>query len=334
MSYKEAEAEGVWIIAEQEEGKIHTVTYELIQKGKELANKLNTELSTVYLIPNSENKQELIYRGSDKIYLIEDKEFGEPNEQLYKENIVELVKKEKPEIILVGATNFGRSVAPRIASALETGLTADCTGMKIDEEGEFVQIRPAFTGSILAHIKTNRSPKMSTVRYKEFEEAERNPNREGKTIKVEPIKKEEDQEIEILEIIENEEQVELEDAEIVVSIGQGLKDPKDFDLIKELTTELNGTMGVSRPLVDDGWINKEHQVGYSGKRVKPKLYIANGISGASQHLAGMKESETIVAINTDPSAPIFNYADYGIVGDLYEVIPEIIKELKNIRGEK
>lgn len=231
-----------------------------------------------------------------------------------------------PRIFLIGATNFGRSLAPRIASSLKTGLTADCTGLEVDEDERFVQIRPAFSGNVLAHIMTDTSPKVSTVRYGEFEEPEKDESREGEVIRKTP-RTETDKDPDTLEVSE-EEEVKLEDAEIVVSGGRGLKDASDFEILEELADFLGGKLGSSRPLVDDGWIDRSHQVGYSGKRVKPRAYIACGISGASQHLAGMKESDIIIAINSDPSAPIFDVADYGIVGDLYEVVPELLKNLK------
>jgi len=327
MSYEESR-EGVWVLAEQIEGKIHSVTYELIGKGKELASSLDTGLGCIYLTADDDKKvDELIYRGVDKIYLIKDSSFNSPDEIVYMENIVNLVNEYRPEIFLIGATNFGRSLAPRVAAALGTGLTADCTGLEIDEDGEFVQIRPAFTGNVLAHIYTDRYPKMSTVRYKEFPEADRNMEREGEIIREKAVKNPLSNEIKILKEIMPEEVVGLEDAEIVVSAGRGIKDKKNLELIQKLADKLGAKLGVSRPLVDDGWINKAHQVGYSGRRVKPKLYVACGISGSSQHLAGMKESEVIIAINSDPSAPIFSYSDYGIVGDLFEVIPKLIEEL-------
>jgi len=325
MAYDVEDAEGVWIYCEQEKGEIHPVSYELLNKGRELADDLNTDLTALFLTPNGDNVQELICRGADRVYLLEHNGFNHPNETPFRKNIVELVEEDKPEIFLMGATHFGRSLAPRVAAALETGLTADCTGLKIDD-GEFVQIRPAFTGNILAHISTDRCPKMSTVRYKEFEEFEKDTSREGEIIEKEPMDYTEENVTILEEIIE--EDVNIQEAEIVVAAGRGLKDPQDFEVVEELCSALGGKVGSSRPLVDEGWISRNHQVGYSGNRVKPNLYIACGISGAPQHLAGMKESEIIVAINTDPSAPIFEYADYGIVGDLYEVVPELVKQLK------
>ncbi len=325
MSEKK-KSENVWVFAEQHEGSIHPVTYELLGKGKELSEELETDLCCVLLTPDSENAEELIFRGADKVFLMESSSFNYPDEFLYKENIAKLVREKSPEIFLIGATKFGRSLAPRIAANLKTGLTADCTGLEI-KEGEFIQIRPAFTGNILAHIRNDGYPKMSTVRYKEFEEAGRKTSREGEIIEIEPFSEKSEGSPKIERFIEKEE-VNLQEAEVIVSCGRGLDKPKDMELIEELSKTLDAELGVSRPLVDDDWVDKDHQVGYSGKRVKPRVYIACGISGASQHLAGMKESDTIIAINTDPSAPIFNYCDYGFVGDLYEVIPKLIEKIK------
>ncbi len=329
MAYDVDDAQGIWIYCEQEKGKIHPVSYEILNKGRELAEALDTELVALYLTPKGEDADELVYRGADKVYVLESDIFDSPDEIPFKENIVHMVKEGKPEILLMGATNFGRSLAPRVAAALETGLTADCTGLKI-KAGEFVQIRPAFTGNILAHISTDRCPKMSTVRYKEFEESERDETREGEIISKEPLHRVE-KGPKILEEI-SEDKVKIQEADIVVAGGRGLQESNDLEMLEKVCAEIGGKLGASRPLVDEGWIDKEHQVGYSGNRVKPRLYIACGISGAPQHLAGMKESEKIIAINSDPSAPIFEHADYGIVGDIYEVIPELIEKLKEIKN--
>lgn len=316
----------IWVFAEQNEGSIHPVTYELLGKGRELADKLGTDLCAVLMTPEETDTDELIYRGADKVYLSVDSIFDSPIESVFQSNFIELVEKEDPRIILMGATHFGRSLAPRIAAALDTGLTADCTGLEITDDDDFVQIRPAFTGNILAHIHTSSYPKMATVRYGEFNEPDRNTDRTGEVVQVD-AKREEDKQVEILEK-SGEEEVNLEEANVIVSGGRGLKDPNDFELIEDCANLFGGKVGSSRPLVDEGWIDREHQVGYSGKRARPEAYFACGISGASQHLAGMKDSDTIIAINSDPSAPIFNVADYGIVGDLYDVLPKLIEEVK------
>jgi electron transfer flavoprotein alpha subunit len=326
---EEKEYTGVLVFAEQKKGDIHKVAYELLGKGKTLSDKLNCSLMAVVLGPSDLNVKELVYRGADKVYHIEDEKiFSVPNEVVYAENLVRLIKDIKPEICLFGATTFGRSLAPRVAAVLETGLTADCTDLSIDDDMKLIQIRPAFSENILAHIKSDNYPQMATVRYKEFDEADRDTTKTGEIIKVNSIKSGNSL-VEVLEEISNE-NINIADAEVVVSAGVGIKTTEDLKMIQELALLLGGEVGASRALVESGIISKSHQVGYSGNRVKPKIYIACGISGAPQHLAGMKESDIIIAINNDPSAPIFKVADYSIVGDMYKIIPELINAIKNL----
>jgi len=318
--------------AEQHDGIIHPVSYELLGKGKEIAEKLRVSLASV-LLGNQmeEGAKELIYYGAEKVFLYDHPSLGEFDVIRYAHNIVSLVEEEKPEIFLFGATRLGRSLASRVAAELKTGLTADCTGLDVDEDGNLIQVRPAFTGNILAHIKTKTKPQISTVRYRIMEKRKRNPSRHGEVIR---------KDVKVIDsglrIIEKRkvEEVNLADEDVIVSGGRGLKKPGDFNILKELADVLGGAVGSSRPLVDNGWIGKEHQVGFSGNTVKPKLYVACGISGSYQHLAGMRDSDTIVAINIDPSAPIFRHADYGIVGDLYEVVPKLVEEIKRRRRLK
>ena len=323
---------GIMIFAEQQSGEIHPVAYELLGKGKKMAEKLNAGLSCVLL--GSEMKiekvSELIIHGADKVFLFDHPQLEEFDPIIYKENIVKLVREEKPDIFLLGATHLGRSLGPRISAALSTGLTADCTGLEIDSDMNLIQIRPAFTGNILAHIKTKTRPQMATVRYKVMEKGKRDPSRNG-----EIIRKEADIRSTGLKIVERIKgaEINLADAEIIVSCGMGLKNSEDIHLIKELADTLGGLLGSSRPLVDKKWTRKEQQVGFSGNTVKPRIYIACGISGSPQHLAGMKDSDTIIAINSDPSAPIFRVADFGIVGDMYQIIPELIKQIKQKKGK-
>ena len=324
------EYEGIMVFAEQHDGNIHPVSFELLSKGGEIAEKKGVELSSVILgYQIKKEAKELIYYGADKVFVFDHPLLKEFDPILYKHNLVNLIKEEKPEIFLIGATQLGRSLAPRVAAALNTGLTADCIDLKVDEKGELIQIRPAFTGNILAYIKTKTRPVMTTVRYKVFKARERDPNRKGKII---------EKEVEILEdtgtkIIQKvpREVVNISDAEVIVAGGRGLKRPNDLKMLEELANLLGGVVGASRPLVDEGWISKDHQVGFSGNIVKPKLYMAIGISGSPQHLAGMKDSEIIVAINIDPSAPIFSVADYGIVGDHYEIVPKLIEKIKELK---
>lgn len=323
------EFKGVMVFAEQKNGVIHKVTYELLAKAKELALKLNENVYCCICGPSILQINELIYRGADKVFYVKDDEiFSMPEVITYVKNVVRVIEDVRPEICLFGATSFGRSLAPRIAAALKCGLTADCTGLEIDlDDKKLIQIRPAFSENILAHIKSNCMPQMSTVRYKEFAEAIRDESKTGEVISFDPVIIENNP-IKVLEEIKQEE-FQITDADVVVAAGKGLKSPEDFKLLEELAGLLGGVVGATRPLVEEGFISRAHQVGYSGNRVKPKLYIACGISGAPQHIAGMKESETILAINSDPSAPIFNTADYGIVGDIYEVVPQLINKIKN-----
>lgn len=321
------EFKGVMVFAEQEDGKIHPVSYELLGKGRDIADELGVELSCVLLGFQMKNEvNELIYHGADKVFLYDHPSLKNFDVIRYKQNIVNLIKEEKPEIFLLGATPLGRSLGPRIAAALKTGLTADCIDLKMDEERNLIQIRPAFSGNILAHIKTKTRPQMSTVRYKVMVKKERDPTRKGEII-MKNLEVIDDSGIKILKK-EKAGEVNITEADIIVSGGRGLKKPGDFKILRELADLLGGVVGSSRPLVDEGWIGREHQVGFSGNTVRPKLYIACGISGSPQHLAGMRDSDIIVAINTDPSAPIFKVADYGIVGDLYEVIPKLVDELR------
>ena len=317
----------VLVFAEQENGEIHQVSYELLGKGRELADRLGVKLNAVLLGWHIENKaSELVYRGADNVFLYEHPSLQDFDAVRYSRNIVKLVKETRPDIFLIGATRIGRTLAPKIAAALRTGLTADCIDLDLDSDGNLIQIRPAFSGNIMAQIRTKTRPQMATVRYRVMQMRERDTRREGKIIKkkVEVIN---ETGMKIIEKIRADE-VNLPEAEVIVSGGRGLKKPEDFSLLQELAGLLGGIVGSSRPLVDAGWISKDHQVGFSGNTVKPKVYIACGISGAPQHLFGMRDSDVIIAINKDPTAPIFNISDYGVIGDLYEFVPLLIREIK------
>jgi electron transfer flavoprotein alpha subunit len=317
------------VFAEQQEGEINPISYELLGKGRELADKLGGRLSCVLFGDRiADAALELIYHGADRVYLYDHAIFHDLDLLNYKHNMVRLAREVNPEIFILGATHWGRSLGARVSAALGTGLTADCTGLDIDRNGNFIQIRPAFSGNVLAHIKTKTRPQMATVRYKVMRSLPRDVNRKGeiisKSAKIVPS---------LLTITRKERlnETNIADAEVIISGGAGLKKTEDFSLLANLAGILGATVGSSRPPVDSGWIRKEHQVGFSGNTVKPKIYFACGISGSSQHLAGMRESDVIIAINTDPSAPIFNIADYGIVGDLYEVVPKLIEKIKRCR---
>ncbi|MFW6055950.1 MAG: electron transfer flavoprotein subunit alpha/FixB family protein [Chloroflexota bacterium] len=317
---------GLMVFAEQRDSKIHPVSYELLGKGTELAQQLGIEVSSLVLGNNlGDEVNELFYYGAQKVYYIDHPQLADFDLLNYKHNIVRLINEVKPETVLFGATHLGRSLAPRVAAALSTGLTADCTSLEIGDEGNLVQIRPAFSGNIFAHIRTTTRPQMATVRYKVMKPLARDASLTG-----EAVKKEADIVDSVLKVVSRESAggLNIAEAEIIVCGGRGLKQAQDFDVLADLADALGGVVGCTRPVVDEGWMEKGHQVGFSGNTVKPKLYIAVGLSGSPQHLAGMRDSDVILAINSDPSAPIFKVADYGIVGDLYEVVPKLAAEAR------
>ena len=327
---------GVWVYAEQRHGEISSVVYELLNKGSELAKTLNVPLSAILIGSNiSAKAQDFINRGADKVYVYDDPILAEFQDDPYSCILADLIKEEKPEIVLMGATNIGRSFASRVAAKIYTGLTADCTALEVDlETRNLMQTRPAFGGNIMATILTPRHrPQMATVRHKVFKEAKVQEGRNGevinKTVDAQKI-------INRTKFIgffkDQSADVNISDADIIVSGGRGLGNPEGFKLIKELADLLGGAVGASRAAVDSDWIPYSHQVGQTGRTVAPKIYLARGISGQIQHMVGMSSSDTIIAINKDKDCPMMQTATYSLVGDLYEIIPAIIKELKNIRG--
>lgn len=323
----------VLVFAEQEDGEVHQVAYELLGKGRKLADRLQVGLDSVLLGHKMDNKSvDLIQYGADRVFLYDHPSLQEFDLIRYSRNIARLVAEENSEIFIIGATRIGRVLAPRLAASLRTGLTADCVDLDLDKDGNLVQIRPAFSGNIMAQIKTKTKPQMATVRYKVMEMNTKDPHRKGTVVRKE-VELINDTGVRILKKPKANE-VNLAEAEVIVSGGRGLRKPEDFNLLQELAGILGGVVGSSRPLVDAGWISKDHQVGFSGNTAKPRVYVACGISGAPQHLFGMRDSDVIVAINSDPSAPIFNVADYGIVGDIYEILPALIRELKQKPGKE
>jgi len=322
---------GVWVYAEQRDGKLGSVGFELLARGRELADTLETDLSAVCLGHNVADISMLIAHGADKVYVIDDVSLTTPQEDLYAAEMVRLIQKHKPEIVLAGATSLGRAFIPRVAATLKTGLTADCTSLDIDMEKRLLlQTRPAFGGNIMATIICQQKrPQMATVRPRVFKKGNGNPDRKGQIIKVDFNKAAVTSKSKLLRFIEDlTKKVKIEDADIIVSGGRGLGKPENFKLIEELAHVLGAAVGSSRPPVDDGWIPYSHQVGQTGKTVRPKLYIACGISGSVQHMAGMGTSECIVAINNDPNAPIFEIASFGIIGDLFKVVPMLTEKIK------
>ena len=322
---------GVWVFAERQDGEIRGVGYELLSKGRELADALNTELCAVCFGHNLDGVEQLAACGADRVYLIDDPSLASQQEEVYAAELVRLIRERKPEIVLAGATSFGRAFFPRVAAVLKTGLTADCTGLDIDTEKRLLlQTRPTFGGNIMATIicQTKR-PQMSTVRPRVFKRNTPDTSREATIIRVDFDKERVTARTKLVDFVKDlTEKVKLEDADIIVSGGRGLGKPENFDIIRELADALGAAVGSSRPPVDDGWIPYSHQVGQTGKTVCPKLYIACGISGAVQHLAGMQTTDMIVAINDDPEAPIFEVATYGLVGDLFRIVPLLTEKLK------
>jgi len=330
MDYK-----GVWVFAEQRHGKVAGVAFELLGIGRKLADTLSVELSAILFGSTETEANELIKWGADRVYHSDDPIFETFNDEPYSQLLSRLVLEHKPEIVLAGATPVGRSFFPRVAARLGTGLTADCTELRIDvETGNLLQIRPAFGGNIMATIVCpDRRPQMATVRPRVMKRGEYREHRKGEIIHVEA--KGLQSRTRVIDSVKevSEVSVNLQEADVIVSGGRGLGDPKGFRYLEELAELLGGAVGASRAAVDEGWIPYSHQVGQTGKTVCPKIYIACGISGAVQHLVGMQSSDIIIAINKNPEAPIFNVANYGIVGDLNEIIPLLIKKLRAMKGQ-
>lgn len=351
-SYKD-----IWVYAEQRAGKLMNVALELIGEGNRLAGEIgNGAKIHALLVGNNIGHlvSECYEYGADGVYLVEDALLEKYTTDGYTKAIVDAIKEYKPEIVLYGATHIGRDLAPRVAARLNTGLTADCTRLDVkvstykeyadkyttldtstldpsSEETRLMQTRPAFGGNLMATIICPRTrPQMSTVRPGVMQKKQRAAGATGELVRIRPNIKEEDIRTKVLEIVKSaKEMVSLTDAEIICSGGRGLGDAQGFELIKRFADKVGGSVGASRAAVDAGWIDHCHQVGQTGTTVKPKIYFACGISGAIQHLAGMQKSDIIVAINKNPEAPIFEMADYAIVGDLYKVIPQLIEEWDN-----
>ena len=323
---------GVWVFAEQRDGKLKSVGYELLSKGRQLADTLDTELCAICFGHDIAEVEQLIAHGADKVYFMDNPALASNQDDLYTKGLVELIQQYKPEIVVAAATSLGRSFIPRVAAVLKTGLTADCTGLEIDPETRLLlQTRPTFGGNIMATITCQtKRPQMSTVRPRVFRKNAPDKSRKGQIIKIDFDKEGITSRTGLLDFIEDlTETVKLEDANVIVAGGRGLGKTENFGLIEELAKVMGAALGSSRPPVDDGWISYPHQVGQTGKTVCPRLYIACGISGAVQHLAGMQTADIIVAINDDPHAPIFEVATYGIVGDLFQVVPILTEKLRS-----
>lgn len=326
------EYKNVWVFAEQQDCCIAPVVYELLGKGKELAEDRESKVIAILFGHEVSSLVENLYHhGADEVIMIDDVLMKDFTDDLYAEAMQQLVVKYKPEIILAGATNTGRSFLPRVATAMNAGLTADCTGLSIDpDSANLIQTRPAFGGNIMARIETpNHRPQMATVRYKVMNPLPLDTSKKG-VLRAEKLEMDVTKRLThfIKKVKEEGTLANIVDANIIVAGGRGMKNAENFKLLEELAGLLGGAVGASRAAVDNEWVSYPHQVGQTGKTVKPNIYIAVGISGAIQHLAGMSSADYVIAINKDTDAPIFKVADLGIVGDLFEILPLMIKKLK------
>jgi electron transfer flavoprotein alpha subunit len=327
---------GVWTFAEIRNGELRGVSLELIGKGRELADSLQGELSAVLLGENIEGAaQRLIACGADNVLMADDPRLKEYHVETYTDTITRQILDRKPEVFIFGATFLGRELAPRISARIGTGITADCTGLDMDvKERLLLQTRPAFGGNVVATIITPQSrPQMATVRPRVIEAPVPNPSRKGNIIPIPAIIGAKSLRLKVMKHVKTSVKgANLSEADKIVSGGKGMGSAEHFRLVEELAEVLGAEIGASRDAVEEGWISYPHQIGQTGKTVRPKLYIACGLSGAIQHVAGMKDSGLILAINKDPGAQIFHVADYGIVGDVKEIIPVLVENLKSAKG--
>lgn len=328
---------GIWVFCEFVRGQLAPVATELLGIGRKLADAKSVQLSAILLgHQTGDSADKLIGYGADRVYRVDEPALEVFTDDIYEKIFSDLVSTHKPEIVLAGATAIGRSFIPGVATTVDAGLTADCTKLEIrEEDGILLQTRPAFGGNIMATIICpDTRPQMATVRPKVMKELDFDPQRTGEIVDIKPNPDHLSSRIEVIESVsEQQSKINIQESDILVSGGRGLETEKGFELLGKLAEALGAKVSASRAVVDAGWIPYPHQVGQTGKTVAPKLYIACGISGAIQHVAGMQSSETIVAINRDPDAPIFNVADFGVVGDLYEVIPKLIDKLEERRGQ-
>lgn len=326
---------GIAVYVDHVDGDIHPVTFELIGKARELASKVKQEVYCVFIGHNiTEKAEELLHYGIDKVYVYDNESLNNFRIEPYTAMFESFIDEVKPSVILVGATTIGRSLAPRVAARYRTGLTADCTVLDIKENTDLIQIRPAFGGNIMAQIITpNSRPQLATVRYKVMSSPQRNKETTGKLIICDVNKDKLSSNINVKSVADKKKEHSISEADVLVVAGRGIKSEKDMMMIRELADLLGGEVAVTRPLIESGWEDASKQVGLSGRTVRAKLIITCGVSGAVQFTAGMNNSDYIFAINNDEKAPIFKVAHYGIVGDIYEIIPKLIQKIKEDGGE-
>ena len=331
-SINKDEYKGICVYVDCDHGLIHNVTFELIGKAIELAKVINHPVYALLIGYNCEiNAKELLEYGVDKVFVYDNELLKDFDIERYANCFEDFINTNKPSSILVGATNVGRSLAPRVAARFHTGLTADCTKLEMKENTDLLQIRPAFGGNIMAQIvNTNNRPQFATVRYKVFDA----PNKVepiGEIVKVDIKEEWLKSHVEVVNIEEKPKELDISEADVIIAVGRGLKSANDLKMVNELADLLGGVVACSRPMVEAGIFDGKHQIGLSGKTVKPKLIITLGISGAIQFVSGMKNADCIIAINTNPNAPIFDIANYGIVGDMYKIVPELINKIKEAK---
>ncbi|OQY17115.1 MAG: electron transfer flavoprotein subunit alpha [Desulfobacteraceae bacterium 4572_35.1] len=338
MTKNKQEHSGVWILAEQSDGQVQRISYELLTRGRDLADKRSTDLTAMIFGSdiNAEDLQELIDCGADRVITMEAAALRHFLVEPYAACMLKIIEDYRPEIIIAGATSTGRTLMPYVAIKAHAGLTADCTVLDIEEDtGNLLQTRPAIGGNILATIKTpQHRPQMATVRPRSTKPAIKQDSRVGEIIRLKAPAECLASRINRVDFIPDESEHGLQEADVVVAVGRGIKKGENLSLTEPLCGSLEAALGATRDVVDRDWLSYPHQIGLSGKTVNPKLYLAFGISGTIQHLAGMQTSETIVAVNTDPDAQIFNVADFGIVGDLFEVLPVLTERINKIRNSQ
>jgi len=334
------EYKGVWVFVEQTNGEPATVSWELLSVGADLARDLNVELCTMVIGDKVEHLcQESFAYGASKAYLMEDPVFHYYRTEPYYRAVCYLIDKYRPEVVLLGATSLGKDLAGAVATELQTGLTDGCTELAIDENRFLLQTRPAYSGNIMATIITERTkPQMATVRPRAMPIPEKNTSGKGEIVRESMTISEEDIGVKVLEVIDSSKgeagAIDITAADIIVCAGRGIQSEENFQILQELADELGGAVAASRAAVEDGLTPMESWVGQSGKTVRPKIYIACGVSGAIQHLAGMRDSDVIIAINYDKQAPIFEVATYGIEGDVLQVVPAITRYVRELRAQK
>jgi len=326
---------GILVVAEHKDGKIKKVTFEILSTVQDMAKNMGVSLEAAIVGDGvSGLADQLAQYGAQKVYVVEDASLKQYNTELFTAAVTKIVENAKPSVILSGATILGKDLMPRVAARLKAGLLSDCTGLELNSEKKIVARRPVYSGKAIVEAVCNSEPQIFTVRPNVFSTKEPDTSRRAEVIKIDAGLGSIKPKARIKEIIKGQsERPDLTEAAIIVSGGRGMKARENFKILEELADVLGAAVGASRAAVDSGYADASQQVGQTGKTVNPNLYIACGISGAIQHLAGMRTSKVIVAINKDPEAPIFKVADYGIVGDLFQIVPELTKEVKKLLSE-